>query len=438
MSCPFHHERPAASRRSILAALATTLGASASAAQAQTKPAPPVSVPTGLPRAEPFFGAHQSGIATPQQLHLSFASLDLVTAKRSDVIALLRIWTQAAARLAEGLSAVPISQDLEDAAADGGAALGLAPARLTLTFGFGPGLFSKDGKDRYGLAALKPEALSDLPKFHGDQLELPRSGGDISVQACADDPQVAFHAIRELVRLAYGHAELRWTQSGFLPSAPAGETPRNLMGFKDGTNNPQPGQPPVSVDVPRNLDQVVWVAKEGLPWMHGGSYQVARRIRISLEHWDRTPVSFQEEVIGRRKYSGAPIGKHSEMEPLGLGRADQDGNPIISDTAHVRLGAASVNEGAQILRRAYSYNDGLSFTAERWPPWRQGMMYDAGLFFIAYQRDPRSGFSKIYENMAKMDALNQYTTHNASALFACPPGVQPGEYIAQHLFEAAA
>ena len=114
---------------------------------------------------------------------------------------------------------------------------------------------------------------------------------------------------------------------------------------------------------------------------------------------------------------------------------DKDGDPLIADNAHVRLGAAAVNDGAQILRRAYSYNDGVALTAERWPPWRQGMMYDAGLFFLAYQRDPRTGFIKIYENMAKLDALNQFTTHTGGGLFACPGGVHEGAFIGQSLFQ---
>ena len=110
---------------------------------------------------------------------------------------------------------------------------------------------------------------------------------------------------------------------------------------------------------------------------------------------------------------------------------------MIKETAHVRLGAAAVNDGAQILRRAYSYNDGANFTALRWPPWRQGMMYDAGLFFLAWQRDPRSGFIKIFENMSRMDALNQFTTHNGSALFVCPGGIAGADFVGQRLFEAS-
>ena len=385
---------------------------------------------------EPFFGAHQGGIATPQQTHSYFAAFDLTTKQRVDVVALLRAWTDAASRMAAGQTAAPLGPDLSVAGPDGGNALGLDPARLTLTFGFGPGLFVKDGLDRYGLASHRPAALADLPKFNGDQLDPARSGGDLSVQACADDPQVAFHAVRELARLAEKTAQLRWAQAGFMGSTRPGETPRNLMGFKDGTNNagrPQAAQQ----DVPRGFDAVVWSGDEGPDWMRGGSYVVARRIRISLEHWDRSEVDFQEEVFGRHKYSGAPIGKAAEFEPLELDRLDKDGNPVVALIAHARLGSPASNGGAQIVRRAYSYNDGLTFIAERWPPWRQGMMYDAGLFFLCYQADPRTGFTRIFDTMSKIDALNQFTTHVGSALFACPGGVGPGEYIGQRLFENA-
>lgn len=433
MSCPFLHGR-GPSRRALLGA-AGGLAAAPLAALATPRAAVAVTPPTG---AEPFWGPHQRGIATPQQTHSYFAAFDVTTARRGDIAAMLRAWTEAGARMSAAQTAGPLGKDPAAVAGDGGSALGLSPARLTITFGFGAGLFLQDGKDRYGLAGQIPTALAALPKFHGDQLDPARCGGDLSVQACADDPQVAFHAVRELVRLAYGVAQLRWAQTGFLPSTPDGETPRNLMGFKDGTNNPPlpPRTYTASADLPRGFDAVVWAGDEAPAWMRGGSYLVARRIRISLEHWDRTDVDFQEEVIGRHKYSGAPIGKKGEFEMLDLDRADADGNPVIADTAHARLGAPAANGGAQILRRAYSYDDGAAFTAERWPPWRQGVMYDAGLFFLCYQRDPRTGFTRIFENMAKFDMMNQFTTHNGSALFACPGGVSEGGYIGQSLFEA--
>ena len=200
------------------------------------------------------------------------------------------------------------------------------------------------------------------------------------------------------------------------------------MGFRDGTNNPLISDSAV-------MDKFVWVGVEGPDWMQGGSYLVVRRIRIALEHWDRSKIVFQEETVGRHKVSGAPIGKSTEHDTLDLEAKGNDGGYVIAENAHVRLAAAASNDGAQILRRPYSYNDGVNFTAERWPPWRQGMEYDAGLFFICYQRDVRTGFAKVFEKMAKLDMLNQFVTHVGGGLFACPSGVAEGEYIGQRLFE---
>jgi deferrochelatase/peroxidase EfeB len=400
---------------------------------------------------EPFWGKNQGGILTPSQAHTYFVALDLTTTKREEVVALLKAWTKAAAELASGKPIDPfekteiaynydtstttttVSTSDEPAPVtvslpDTDEAVGLPPARLTITFGFGAGLFEKDGKDRYGLAKQRPEALIDLPHFVGDQLVPERSDGDLSIQACADDAQVAFHAARQLARIAEDVAQVRWAQTGFMPNFGSGQTARNLMGFKDGTNNP-------SIADPAMMDKFVWVGGEGPNWMQGGSYLVVRRIRMALEHWDRSKINFQEQTFGRHKASGAPIGKQNEKDALDLDATDKDGNYIVAENAHVRLAAAATNEGAQILRRPYSYNDGVNFTAERWPPWRQGMEYDAGLFFISYQRDPRTGFVKIFENMAKLDMLNQFVTHVAGGLFACPRGVAEGEYIGQKLFE---
>ncbi len=398
--------------------------------------------PSGRASSSPSGARIRAASLTRPQSHTYFAALDLVTKKPGDIPALLQAWTEAAARMTAGLTAKPLATDLTAPPGDSGEALGFSPARLTLTFGFGAGLFVKDGSDRYGLAARRPEALVDLPRFNGDQLVAKDSGGDLSIQACADDPQVAFHAVRQLVALAYDAATLRWTQSGFASSAGAQDTPRNLMGFRDGTRNPAP-QPPKSLHhavksgkLP-GLDEVVWVGAEGPDWMRGGSYVVVRKIRIALEHWDRTQTDFQEEIVGRHKYSGAPIGKKDEHDTPDFDAMDKEGNPVIAENAHVRLAAPESNDGAQILRRGYSYNDGVNFTAERWPPWRQAMEYDAGLLFVAYQRDVRTGFIKIFDTVAKLDAMNQFTTHIGSGVFACPRGVAKGEFIGQGLFSAA-
>jgi deferrochelatase/peroxidase EfeB len=375
----------------------------------------------------PFFGAHQAGILTDQQRHTYMAAFDVTATKRADLIALLKTWTDAAARLTTGAPVQPAAGGYDDSPPlfDSGETVGLAPARLTLTFGLGPDLFLKDGADRFGLAAQKPDALATLPRFVGDKLIDARTGGDLSVQACADDPQVAFHAIRQLARLGSGAAQIRWVQSGFLSPPDRAGTPRNLMGFKDGTQ---------TVTDPATF---VWAGNEAPAWLRGGSYLVVRRIRIVLEHWDQMKLAFQEQTIGRQKTSGAPIGKQHEFDALPLDANDKDGNPVIAENAHVRLANASTNNGAQILRRGYSYNDGVDFTTERWPPWRQGMEYDAGLLFVSYQRDPRTSFIPMFDKMAKFDMLNQFVTHTGGGLFACPGGTANGTYLAQRLFETA-
>jgi deferrochelatase/peroxidase EfeB len=424
---------PAMTRRSLLALGAAGLAATAcsrSTAATEVPPAPAASssVPSPSAAPEPFYGAHQSGILTAAQAHTYFAALDIDTKSRDEMIALLRRWTDAGARLSAGHTALPIGQDVSVPGNDSGECLGLPHTRLTITVGFGAGCFTKDGADRFGLAARRPAAFIDLPKFPGDQLVAERCGGDISLQACADDAQVAFHAVRQLVRLGEGVVRVRWVQSGFLGKGPEGQTPRNLLGFKDGTGNPDTRDAAL-------MDRHVWVgAADGAPWMVGGTYQVARRIRMAIEHWDRTPVAFQEQTFGRAKYTGAPLGGAQEESPLDLDATTPQGDPVIPENAHVRLAHFTTNDGARILRRSYSYNDGANVVAERWPPWHQGMEYDAGLLFICYQRDVRTGFAKIFERMSRFDMLNQFVTTVGSACFACPPGPKPGGYIGEQLF----
>ena len=420
-----------ASRRGFLVG-ATGLVATAGISSAQAHQAPVVAA-ADTTNVVSFFGTHQGGIVTPTQSHTYFAAFDLQASKVADIIALLRRWTHAAALLTAGLPLGSLDKGavLADAPApDTGEAVDLDPARLTLTFGFGAGLFVRDGFDRYGLRGKRPEALVDLPRFNGDQMVESCTGGDLSIQACADDQQVAFHAVRQLARLADGVAAIRWTQTGFSPNF-GKKTPRNLMGFKDGTSN-------AATASPEAVNAAIWVGEDGPAWMRGGSYAVMRRIRIALEHWDHMDTPFQESTIGRKKSSGAPLTGKFETDALDLEAADADGNPVLPPTAHVRTATAAENGGALIHRRGYSYNEGVNFTAERWPPWHQGLEYNAGTFFVCYQRDPRSGFVKLFDKMSKLDAMNQFTTHVGGGLFACPPGVEAGHYVGQALFEGSA
>lgn len=368
----------------------------------------------------PFYGEHQAGIATPVQDRLHFAAFDVLTDDRAELVALLKEWTSAAAAMTVGRE---VGQGAVDGLAeappdDTGEAMGLPASRLTLTVGFGPNLFeqvAEDGTrtDRFGLRARRPAALIELPHFPGDNLDAARSGGDLCVQACADDPQVAVHAIRNLARIGMGKVSVRWSQLGFgktSSTTPDAQTPRNLMGFKDGTHN-------VAGTDAATLTGHVWAGPgDGPDWMTGGSYLVARRIRMHIETWDREGLKEQEDVFGRTKGEGAPYGAQRERDTPDLAKMPKD--------AHVRLAHPDSNDGLKILRRGFSFTDGSDGLGR----------LDAGLFFLAYQRDTRKAFVPLQRRLAGHDALNEYIQHVGSAHFACPPGVRkPGEWWGQAL-----
>ncbi|MFF8482965.1 iron uptake transporter deferrochelatase/peroxidase subunit [Streptomyces antibioticus] len=353
----------------------------------------------GAGAAVAFHGQHQAGIATPVQDRLHFAAFDVTTTDRAAFVRLLKDWTDAARRMAAGKAVGEGAfGGLPEAPPDDtGEALGLKPSRLTLTVGFGPSLFKK-----FGLDARRPDALIDLPRFAGDALDAARSDGDLCVQACADDPQVAVHAIRNLARIGMGKVVIRWSQLGFgktSSTTPDAQTPRNLMGFKDGTRN-------IAGTETGRLEKFVWVGeKDGPAWMTGGSYLVARRIRMHIETWDRTSLQEQEDIFGRDKGEGAPVGRAKERDEPFL-------KAMLPD-AHVRLAHPDSNGGATLLRRGYSFTDGTDGLGR----------LEAGLFFLAYQRDVREGFVRVQRNLAT-DALNEYIQHVGSAVFAIPPGVR--------------
>jgi deferrochelatase/peroxidase EfeB len=369
----------------------------------------------------PFSGAHQAGIATPAQEFLDFAAFDLTTPSVDDLLEILRSWTVAAVALTAGRIYEPSSGNAGEPPADTGEALGLGPARLTITIGFGPSLFASGGQDRFGLAGRRPAALKELPSFRGESLDPDRSGGDLCVQACAEDPQVAFHAIHVLTRIASGAATLRWSQQGFGRTSSTSRsqpTPRNLMGFKDGTEN-------VRAEDGDAMERFVWAQpSDGSAWMAGGSYLIARRIQILFDVWDATSLEGQERAIGRKKASGAPLGSQEEHDVVDLA-AKSNGVPTIPTDAHIRLAHPEYNDGRRILRRGYSYSE---------PSESGSGQIDAGLFFICFQRDPQRQFVPLQRRLAASDALNRHVLHTASAIFACPPGAKPGEFIGEGLF----
>jgi deferrochelatase/peroxidase EfeB len=410
------------SRRALLGILGMGAAGAGFAAGAATTAVLATSSSNGDPRdAYPFYGTHQGGILTPAQDRLHFAAFDLTaTADRDDVIQLLVEWTAAAARMTQGLGVGggAVGGPLLAPPDDTGEAQGLPPSGLTITFGFGPSLFADaSGKDRFGLATRRPAALVPLPLFPFDLLEESISDGDLSIQACAHDPQVAVHAIRNLSRIAFGTARIRWAQLGFgrtSSTSTTQSTPRNLFGFKDGTHN-------IKAEEPRAADEFVWVGDEDQAWMRDGTYLVARKIRMTIENWDRVALREQNDIIGRDKGEGAPLSGGSEFTPPDFALQTTAGGAVIPDTAHVRLAHPDLS-GTRLLRRGYNFVDGNNDLGQ----------LDAGLFFISMQRSPEQ-FVTVQRSL-KADAMNEYIRHVSSAVFAVPPGARDGSYVGAGLF----
>lgn len=365
---------------------------------------------------QPFYATAarqpQGGIRTAPQRHCVFMTFDLSSTVTTDLQVLLARWSAAIAQLQAGRTVGSVEPAHGDGVgADTGEALDLGPASLTVTVGLGPGVF--DG--RFGLAAKRPAHLAQIPSLPSDALDESLSGGDLSLQACADDPQVAYHAVRDLARMARGTATVRWTVLGFGRAAagPGQTTPRNLMGFKDGTRN-------VSTD--DEYDRFVWLGRDA-GWMAGGTYQVVRKIRMNIEIWDADVVSDQQRVFGRTKIEGAPLSGGTEHSTPDFAAKGSDGQTAIDPRSHVALAAHEANGGVKILRRPYNYTDGLN----------QYGQLDAGLLFTAYLNDPEH-FTRIQRRLGASDRLNEYVSHIGSAVFAVPPAPRKGSYIGEQLF----
>jgi deferrochelatase/peroxidase EfeB len=381
--------------------------------------------PHGVDKATyPFHGQHQAGITTPAQDRLHFAAFDVTTDSREELVALLRTWTAAAREMTAGTPVgdrAPTSYDAPPT--DTGEALGLNASGLTLTFGFGPTLFEKDAKDRFGLKARRPTALRELPHFPADALDPNRSNGDLCIQACAHDPQVAVHAIRNLARMGFGTVAMRWAQLGFGRTSSTSNrqaTARNLLGFKDGTAN-------LKSEEPENVDEFVWVHEnddDRAGWLAGGSYLVARRINMHIEPWDRTSLREQETLIGRNREEGAPLSGGTEFTEPDFDLQGREG-PLIARDAHVRLAHPTQNKGVKMLRRGYNFTDGSNALGR----------LDAGLFFIAFVRNPDVHYIPMQMQLSSKDALMEYLQHTGSGLFAVPPGVRSKNgFIGETLF----
>lgn len=350
---------------------------------------------------EPFHGARQPGVTTAGQAHAVFCAFDArPELDRDAAIRMMRVLTDDIARLVAGRPA------LGDTAPE----LATRPARLTVTVGFGPRMFESIGRPE-----RRPAGLAALPAFPSiDRLEERFSDGDLMLRIGGDDPTAIAHAQRMLMKDARAFVVPRWVQRGFLTArgvAPAGATPRNLMGQVDGTVNPGSDA---------EFDSLIWSTEAG--WFEDGTTMVLRRLRMDLDGWDALDRSAMEDVIGRRLSDGAPLTGEREHDDPDFAALDGAGVSLIAPGAHIRVARGS-GGAPTILRRGYNYDDS---------PDPSGAS-DLGLLFCSYQADIGAQFVPMQQRLADQDLLNTWVTPVGSAVFAILPGVQPGGFLGEGL-----
>jgi dye decolorizing peroxidase len=349
---------------------------------------------------EDFHGPRQAGVATIPQAHAAFVAFTLrAGVDRSALVRFMKLITDDAARLSRG------EAPLADTEAD----LATFPARLTITVGFGPGLYHAAGADD-----RRPPSVADLPRFPIDRLEPAWTGVDLLLQICADDPLTVTHAQRMLIKDSRPFATVRWIQRGFRRSVgvqdPA-QTQRNVLGQLDGTANPQVGA--------AQFDQAVWIT-EGPDWLRDSSTVVVRRIRAEMETWDLLGRSDKELAVGRRLDTGAPLTGKAERDLPDFTATTKDGLPVIPDFAHISR-AHVTDDRLRILRRPYNYDNGAGPDGTA----------DSGLIFASFQADIDRQYLPIQRRLAERDLLNAWTTPIGSAVFAIPPGCAPGGWLGE-------
>jgi deferrochelatase/peroxidase EfeB len=388
------------------AALDRVIGPGGAAAAGAGSPAP-ATAPIA------FEGAHPAGILTPAPPHAIFAAFDAIAASRAELATAVQALSDRARRLTRGYDAL-LGAPGEGPTPDSGI-LGprVAPDGLTVTIAFGASLFDA----RYGLAAHKPRALKPMTTFPDDALVADECHGDLLVQLCANSEQTLLNALRDLMRATRGSLAPRWKIEGFLPVSKESGAPRNLLGFKDGTANPDTRDR-------RLMDSLIW-ARDGEPaWAAGGTYQVVRIIRNRVEFWDRVARSEQELMIGREKSTGAPLGRPKEGDDPDYA-TDPKGERIPMD-AHIRLARprTAATEGSRILRRGYSYSRGLDLSGQ----------LDMGLVFCCFQGDVEKQFEVVQRRLAG-EPLVDYVVPTGGGYFFAPPGARDGEdWVGSGLF----
>lgn len=417
---PDRQSLPSPERRGLLLGLAAGGIGLAAPGHAATSPSEPPPPPATPPLIVPFHGPHQAGITTPQPYAGLIATFDVLVETRDELRRLFADLTEVCRLLAEG--GTPQALDDKYPPADSGI-LGpeIRPERATATLALGASLFD----ERFGLAPLKPAQLFEMTAFPNDALDEDLCHGDICIQFCAETPEEVIHGLRSVLKITPDRLAIKWKQEGFTTvhgakRGPTG-TGRNLLGFKDGTANPDTRDTAV-------MNDFVWVQSgtSEPAWTVGGSYQVVRLIRNYVEFWDRTPLGEQERIFGRKKDDGAPLGHAAEFDIPDYA-ADPEGLKVPLDS-HMRLAnPRKPGETARLIRRAFNYSNGVT---------KSGQL-DMGLLFVAFQSDLSRGFIAAQTRL-NGEPLEEYVKPFGGGYFFALPGVAAADgHLADGLFKAA-
>ncbi|UGS40991.1 iron uptake transporter deferrochelatase/peroxidase subunit [Pseudocitrobacter corydidari] len=376
---------------------------------------------TGRDEKQPFYGVHQAGVLTPQQASMMLVAFDVLASDRADLQRLMRLLTTRIAFLTRGGPAPETPNPRLPPMDSGILGAWIAPDNLTMTVSVGQSLFD----ERFGLTAHAPKKLQKMTRFPNDSLDAALCHGDLLLQICANTQDTVIHALRDIIKHTPDLLSVRWKREGFISDHAARskgkETPVNLLGFKDGTANPDSGDNVL-------MDNVVWVTKDQQEpaWAVGGSYQAVRIIQFHVEFWDRTPLKEQQTIFGRDKHSGAPLGMQHEHDVPDYSR-DPDGEVIALDS-HIRLAnpRTAETQSSLMMRRGYSYSLGVTHSGQ----------LDMGLLFVCYQHDLEKGFLTVQKRL-NGEALEEYVKPIGGGYFFVLPGVpSSASYLGQTLLEA--
>ncbi len=415
------------SRRRLLKSMGALGGALALAGgcpvahAAKPESAPGTLSPDARMETQPFYGEHQAGILTPQQASMMLVAFDVLASDKSELERLFRLLTQRIAFLTTGGPA-PDTPNPRLPPMDSGILGGfIAPDNLTITVSVGASLFD----ERFGLGQQRPAKLEKMTRFPNDSLDAALCHGDLLLQICANTGDTVIHALRDIIKYTPDLLSIRWKREGFISDHAARskghETPINLLGFKDGTGNPDSGNSNL-------MKSVVWVTpdQQEPAWTVGGSYQAVRIIQFHVEFWDRTPLKEQQTIFGRDKHSGAPLGMKHEHDVPDYSR-DPEGEVIALDS-HIRLANPRTPETEVnlMMRRGYSYSLGVTNSGQ----------LDMGLLFVCFQHDLEKGFLTVQKRL-NGEALEEYIKPIGGGYFFALPGVKDKRrYLAQSLLEA--